>query len=145
MNTDFTDFLNEVEDIREYKRAIAVQMVRQGISTDTIVQVLQVSKPFISKWKRIVDEEGIAGVKLGYRGSKGYLTRDQREQTIQWIRDQQTWSVPNLRAYLKDMFGVEYQSMQSYYALFHDAGLSWKKAQATNTKKRGGHCPESLN
>lgn len=135
MHTDLTDFLNEVTDIREYKRAMAMQMLHEGIATDIIVNVLQVSKPFLSKWKRMVKEEGVAGLKLRYRGSKGYLTGEQRDQAIQWIRDQQTWSVPDLRTYLKDTFGVEYQSMQSYYTLFHDAGLSWKKAQATNQKK----------
>jgi putative transposase len=146
MSTELTDFLNETNDIREYKRAMAVHMVNQGSASTTIGQVLQVSPSCISKWKRIFTEAGADALKRRYRGSSGYLMDEQRVQTLQWIRDQQTWSVPALQAYRKDTFGVEYQSMQRYYALFHDAGLSWKKAQPTNKKKtRRSLLAESLN
>jgi putative transposase len=72
---------------------------------------------------------------MGYRGSAGYLTTEQRDQTIAWLREQNAWSVPALQTYLRDTFQVEYQSLQSYYDLLHEAGLSWKKSQATNPKK----------
>jgi putative transposase len=53
--------------------------------------VLQVSKPFISKWKGIYAEQGGVGLRIGYRGSAGYLTADQRDQTIAWLREQDAW------------------------------------------------------
>jgi putative transposase len=138
MSDPVLQFLDETRDTREYKRALAVNMAHQGIAYETITTVLQVSKSFISKWKGIYAEQGIDGFRIGYRGSVGYLTAEQRAQTIAWLREQNTWSVPALQAYLRDTFQVEYQSLQSYYDLMHEAGLSWKKSQATNPKKR---CP----
>jgi putative transposase len=32
-------------------------------------------------------------------------------------------------------YGVNYQSKQSYYTLLHQAGMSYKKRQASNPKK----------
>jgi hypothetical protein len=87
-------FLDETRDTREYKRALAVTMAQQGIAYDTITAVLQVSKSFISKWKGIYTKQGVAGFRMGYRGSVGYLTADQRDQSIAWLREQNTWSLP---------------------------------------------------
>jgi putative transposase len=135
MSDPVQQFLDDTRDTREYKRALAVTMAQQGIAYDTITAVLQVSKSFISKWKGIYTKQGVAGFRMGYRGSAGYLTTEQRDQTIAWLREQNAWSVPALQAYLRDTFQVEYQSLQSYYDLLHEAGLSWKKSQATNPKK----------
>jgi putative transposase len=117
--------------------------IRASPTTPTITAVLQASKSFISKWKGIYDEQGVAGFRIGYRGSAGYLTADQRDQTIAWLRAQYTWSVPALQTYLRDTFQVEYQSLQSYYDLLHAAGLSWKKSQATNPKKTMSWSPKA--
>jgi putative transposase len=135
MSDPLHQFLAETRDTREYRRAVAVQMAHQGIDYDAIAAVLQVSKAFISKWKGVYAEHGVAGLRMGYHGSAGYLTTTQRDQTIAWLREQKSWSVPALHTYLQDTFQVEYQSLQSYYDLLHAAGLSWKKAQATNPKK----------
>lgn len=135
MSDPLNQFLEETRDTREYRRAVAVQMARQGIDYDTITAVLSVSKAFISKWIGIYAEHGVVGLRMGYRGSVGYLTAAQREQTIAWLRAQESWSVPALQAYLQETFQVVYQSLQSYYDLLHAAGLSWKKTQATNPKK----------
>jgi len=135
MTDPLHQFLEETRDTREYRRAVAVQMARQGIDYDTITAVLSVSKAFISKWTGIYAEQGAEGLHMGYHGSVGYLTAAQRDQTIAWLRDQESWSVPALQTYLQDMFQVVYQSLQSYYDLLHAAGLSWKKTQATNQKK----------
>jgi transposase len=54
-------------------------MAHQGIAYDTITAVLQVSKAFISKWKSIYAEQGVAGFQMGYRGSAGYLTTEQHD------------------------------------------------------------------
>ncbi|NJL54816.1 transposase [bacterium] len=128
-------FLDETRDTREYKRALAVKMAHAGIAYETIAAMLQVSKPFISKWKRIYAEAGAEGLRMGYRGTISYLSTEQRDQTRAWLRDQEAWSVPALQSYLHETFQVVYQSLQSYYNLLHAAGLSWKKSQATNPKK----------
>lgn len=135
MSDPLHQFLHETRDTREYRRAVAVQMAHQGINYDVIATVLQVSKAFISKWKGIYAEQGVAGLCIGYHGSVGYLSAEQRDQTIAWLREQESWSVPALQTYLHETFQVVYQSLQSYYDLLHAAGLSWKKTQTTNPQK----------
>jgi putative transposase len=128
-------FLQETRDTREYTRALAVQLALHEVDYAVIIAALEVSRPFISKWKRIYIEHGVDGLRMSYRGSAGFLTPDQRTQTLAWLRAQSSWSVAALQTYLRDPWGVVYQSAQSYYALLHAAGLRWKKAQARNPKK----------
>lgn len=128
-------FLDETHDTREYKRALAVKMAHEGIAYAVIAAMLQVSKPFISKWNRIAAEAGIDGLRMGYHGASSYLSTEQRDQTLAWLRDQEFWSVPALQSYLQEIFQVVYQSLQSYYDLLHAAGLSWKQTQSTNPQK----------
>jgi transposase len=45
---------------------------------------------------------------MGYHGGTSYLTSDQRVQTLAWLRDQESWSVPALHAYLQETFQVVY-------------------------------------
>lgn len=76
----------------------------RGIAYETIAALLQVSKPFISKWKRIYAETGVEGLRMGYRGTISYLSAAQRDQTLAWLRDQESWSVPALQSYLHETF-----------------------------------------
>ncbi len=137
MCDDVNQFLRDTRDTRESRRALAVKMALRGTGYTEIVAVLQVSRPFISKWKRIYEEQGVAGFRIGYRGSTGALTPAQRAQTIAWLRDRHIWSLPALRAYLTDTFQVTYRSPQSYYNLLRAAGLSPKQAPVTRPTKRG--------
>jgi transposase len=57
-------------------------MAHEGIAYYTIVALLQVSKPFISKWKRIYAETCRDGLRMGYRGTISYLSTAQREQSV---------------------------------------------------------------
>lgn len=135
MNESLSQFLKQTDDVREYKRALAVQMVHQGIDYAVITSLLDVSPSFISKGKGIFAKQGVEGLRIKYRGSEGYLSPDQREQTIRWLQEQGTWSISSLQDYLKTTFDVEYQSLQSSYDLMHAAGLRGKKTQAINPKK----------
>ncbi len=49
-------------DPRELKRALAVQMLIQNYKYSTIGSILRVSVSFISKWKYIFVEQGVAGM-----------------------------------------------------------------------------------
>jgi transposase len=135
MDRALTEFLTHTRDVREYKRAVAVQMEAQGVAHRVIMQSLQVSAPFISKWKRIYATAGIDGLRLQHRGGIGKLTAAARQETIHWLQTQPHWDVPTLTTYLQEHFGVVYDSPQSYYTLLHAAGLSWQQTQAINPKK----------
>jgi len=129
-------FLRSTRDAREYKRALAVQIAAQGYPYEAIGQLLQVSEPFVSTWKRVYAEQGVVGLRLGYQGSTGQLTETERAEVLAWIEQQEHCDLARLQAYLGETYAVTYQSTQSYYDLLHAAGLRWKKVQSSNPKKR---------
>ena len=65
----------------------------------------------------------------------GYLTSERREQVLAWLKQQQTWNLAELMTCVRDTCGVVYQSKQSYYDLFAQAGISWKKSQKRNPRR----------
>jgi len=131
---DLDAFIQSNPDARELKRALAVKMEQTGYSHQQISEVLGVSVAFVTKWKRRFLDEGIDGLRLAYQGFKPYLDGTQRQQVLAWLHERDHYSVLELSAYLRDTFGVTFQSKQSYYDLFAEAKISWKKAQPTNPK-----------
>ncbi len=110
----------------EIKRALAVRMSIKGYSRAEIADLLNISLQFIDKWKPIYFERGVAGLKLGYRGSKGYLSAPEREAIIAYIRQHEEISSDALKTYIKDQYEVEYNSAKSYTDLLNVARLNTK-------------------
>lgn len=119
----------------EIKRAIAVLMSIKGYSRSEISELLDVSIQFIDKWKSVYFKKGVEGLKLGYRGSQGYLSLEQRQNIIEYIQSRETISVDELRDYIKIKYNVKYNSLKSYTQLLHEARFSYKKTQKINPKK----------
>ena len=117
------------------KRALAVKMILFDFKTEAICALLNVSHAFVSKWKIIFENEGADALKVNYKGGKGFLTKDQREEIIFYLRLQPHYSVEALRDYLDYHYGVVYQSKQSYYDLLAAGGLSWHQTQANNPNR----------
>lgn len=128
-------FINTTREAREIRRALAVKLEREGYAPQEICGILNVSRSFISKWKKSFAAQGVAGLRLGYKGSRGYLSPVQRSTIITWLRDRKVWDVAALHAYVQEHYGVDYKSRQSYYTLFKTAGISWKKTQRANPRK----------
>lgn len=128
------DIINAPANL-EMKRALAVKMILFDFKTEDICALLNVSHAFVSKWKIIFENEGADALKVNYKGGKGFLTKDQREEVICYLRLQPHYSVEELRDYLERHYGVVYQSKQSYYDLLQDGGLSWHQTQAVNPKR----------
>ena len=120
---------------REIKRAIAVKMVSQGFLVKDIGELLDVSDAFVSKWKRIYEEQGAKGLHLRYQGSTGFLTPHQRGEVILHLKNQTHFSVDELRDFIERRYGVVYQSKQSYYDLLKAAGISWHRTEPVNPKR----------
>jgi putative transposase len=130
-----SQFIQDNPDPRELKRALAVQIVRQDYRHREIQQILQVSSGFISKWTQAHEQQGLEGLRLRYKGSVGYLDAEQRQAVLAWLEQKSYWDLQELQAHLDEHYGVAFQSNQSYYELFHAAGISWKKTQKRNPKK----------
>jgi putative transposase len=134
MLEDLNQLINANPDARELKRAVAAKMYLKGYKHREISEALGVSSGFISKWTKRYEEFGVSGLKLGYRGSVGYLEPEQRQQTLNWLKSKNYWNLDELQGYIEQEYDVVFDSKQSYYTLFGQAGISWKKTQKCNPK-----------
>jgi len=118
--------------VREVKRAVAVKMVEEGLKSVNACKVLKVSVAFVSKWKIIYENKGAECLRSGYKGSKGYLSKSEKDEIIKYLEKQEHLSVEELRDYIDKEYGVLYKSKQSYYDLLKSGGLSRHKSQKKN-------------
>lgn len=122
-------------DPRELKRALAVKLVMQNYPYREIQKILNVSIGFISKWKQTFESLGVNGLTLGYKGASSYLSSQQKTEIITWLKSKAYWDLEELQQHTADKYAVSFKSKQSYYDLFTEAGISWKKTQKKNPRK----------
>jgi putative transposase len=127
--------IDESKDVREVKRALSVKMTLMEMPPLQISQMLNVSEPYVRKWRVKYRSGGAQALLLGYQGSESYLTHEQRTASVKWISAHESISVETVRDYIEDNYGVVYQSKQSYYDMMQEAGLSYHKSEKTNPKR----------
>jgi putative transposase len=132
---DLTAFLAEKRDSREYRRGLAVKLALQGYLYEVISDMLDVTPGFISQSKKAYETQGTQGLLLHYKGTPAYLSAEERQSVIDWLKQQQAWSVERLQTYIETTYGVVFQSRQSYYQLLKEAEITYKRAQRTNPKR----------
>ena len=128
-------FIKTQRDGRQVKRALAVKLLYQEHTYESIISILDVSMGFIAKWKQEYEAGGIDSFISRHKGRKSYLSQDQKEMVIKWLGSKDIWTLNELEYHLADEYRVSYESKQSYYDLFESAGLSWKKTSKFNPKK----------
>lgn len=109
-------------------------MLLCGYKHQEIMPILGVSSGFISKWKKAFFQSGVESLKLAYQGSVGLLSSVQRSSVIEWLLTKDRWTLNELEYEISHKYGVTFSSKQSYYDLFNEARISWKKTQAHNPK-----------
>jgi len=67
----------------------------------------------VGYWKKIFKTKGIEGIKLGYKGSPGYLTEEQTAEIVEWLKNKECWNLDDLVTYVEQELGVSYKSKQS--------------------------------
>ena len=127
-------FIKSVIDSREMKRALSVKMSLEGKTCEEISKILCVKQSFIYYWRNIFKTKGIEGIRIGYKGSIGYLTDDQTHEVIGWLKAKSYWNMDELIDYISKHYSVIYKSKQSYYHLFSLAKISGQKSQKSNPK-----------
>jgi putative transposase len=131
---ELQDFITLRPDAREVRKALAVKLVYQGYLYDEIQTILDVSRGSITAWKQSYEQDGIDGLRLNYKGRKSYLLGEQREEVLSWLQTKDIWELGELEYKLAFKYDVVYESKQSYYDLFDEAGISWKKTTKVNPK-----------
>ena len=123
------EIIEQSRDSREVKRAIAVRMSQERVKHQNIAKYLHVSDSYISKWVMIYEKQGASALLLNYRGKPSYLSVQEKQELLSFLKQQSHFSVEQLRDYLESQYQVVYKSKQSYYDLLDEGGLSWKKTQ----------------
>lgn len=141
---DLTGLIQNNPDPRELKRALAVQMVIQGYAYHEISSVLKVSLGFISKWKLIYQEQGANGLKFKHPGPASNLDPMQRQSAIAWLKQKNCWNLPELQQHIQETYDVLFTSKQSYYSLFKEAGIVWKKGKPNQDPKQHSRNKKAL-
>jgi transposase len=132
--TCLDEIINESKDVREVKRALSVKMVLQGVSPIQISNILNVSLQYVSKWKVKYESEGASSLFISHKGSKGYLTKEQKQEILQWVSQYETLKIEEIIAYIEQKYQVIYQSKQSYYDVLAQGGMSYHRSEPVNPK-----------
>jgi len=128
-------FIKTQRDGRQVKRALAVKLLYQKHTYESIISILDVSMGFIAKWKQQYEADGVVSFAPQHKGRQSYLSQNQKEMVSEWLGSKDIWTLNELEYHLASEYGVSYESKQSYYDLFESAGLSWKKTSKVNPKK----------
>jgi len=131
---ELDEWIKKNLDSRELKRALGVKLALQGWAYRAIAEVLNVSTSFISKWKKRYQEIGIEGLKLSYQGAESYLTEQQRQEVINWLKEQEYWNLSELECYLIEQYDVVFKSPTSYYELLKQERVGKKPKKSTRVK-----------
>ena len=129
------NFIRSNPHPQELKRALVIQMLSEQIPRGKIMKILGVSESFVLKWKNVFALDGVEALKLQYTGSEGYLSQEQQEEIYQFLQSKSTWTLDELKDHILVTYDVFYQSNESYYSIFREAEISWKKTQKKNPKK----------
>ena len=62
---DLDGIINESRDAREVKRALCVKMALGSLPVAQICEWLNVSQPFVSKWRGLYEAHGAAALGVG--------------------------------------------------------------------------------
>jgi transposase len=77
-------------------RALAVKLALQGYMYDVISDILDVTPGFVSQSKKAYETQGTEGLTLKHKGSQPFLSTEERQTVINWLKTQQEWSVERL-------------------------------------------------
>jgi putative transposase len=127
--------IEETTDVRELKRALSVKLGEEGMATEAVAKVLQVTPRAVRRWRKRYEQEGVAGLQVKYRGSESYLSVLQRQEIEDWLGAQETLTLEEVRDEIEARYGIVYQSKQSYYALLDASGLSYHRTEKGNPKR----------
>jgi transposase len=136
----------EVESLKEYRdpqqdvrlkmRFIALLMLSQGIDIQTVAFSIGKSLKSIENWLTQYRTKGIESLNsFNYKPKQSFLTPEQIEHTVAWVKETHPEKVKEVREYIKDQFQVTY-SVEAVRQFLHKQGLN-----VLRPKLIPGHAP----
>lgn len=132
---ELDELLSNTKEVKEWKGGQAVKLRVLGLAYKSIVVSLGVSTSFIAQAQKNYFSRGIAGLKLEYKGSKSYLTAEQKQEIIEWLFAPERRNISELERYLIEEYDVVFKSKESYYQILRSANLTWQKGNKENPRK----------
>jgi transposase len=117
------------------RRANALILVDQGMSYRQVAKVLLLDDETIREWRATFEQDGIDGlVGFHYGGRQAFLTPDQESQLKDWVSSTLPRSTRAVGAYIKQHFGITYESRSGLVALLHRLGFEHRKPRTVSSK-----------
>ena len=110
-------------DIRLKERFIALLMLAEGVELKTITSVIGKSFKTIENWHLQYVTKGIDSLNsFQYNPKQSYLTSEQIDQVVSWVKETNPGKSKEVREYIKDHFKVVY-TIEAVRKLLKKRGL----------------------
>jgi transposase len=98
-------------DVRLRVRFIAMLMLAEGIELKTIASIIGKSIKTIENWHHQYVTKGIDSLNaFQYKPKKSYLTEEQIDQVVKWVKETNPGKTKEVREYIKRHFKVAYSN-----------------------------------
>src|ERR1700729_2704248 len=113
------------------RRANALLLLDEGMSCETIAEVLFLDDDTIRTWHRLYQEEGIEGLAgFGHEGSACRLSDAQQDKLKAWITATLPRTTREVGAGIETECGVTYDSRSGLIALLTRLGMEHRETKA---------------
>jgi transposase len=117
------------------RRANALVLLDNGMSCQSIAEVLLLDGDTIRTWYQLYQEDGIEGLaSFGHEGGACRLTVEQQDKLKVWIARTLPRSTRAVGAWIAAECGIEYQTRSGLIALSHRLGMEHRKPKAISRK-----------
>jgi transposase len=110
------------------RRANAMLLLDDGWSCERVAEALYLDDDTVRGWRKLYDEDGIDGLRrFEAGGGTSHLTRTQEEELATYVSESLPRSTREMAVFLKQRFGVVYESRSGLIALLHRLGFEYKR------------------
>ncbi len=117
------------------RRANALVLLDNGLSCQSIAEVLLLDDDTIRLWYQLYQDDGIEGLtSFGHEGGTCRLTVAQQDKLKTWITETLPRTTRVVGAWIAAECGIEYQTRSGLIALLHRLGMEHRKPKAISRK-----------
>ena len=117
-------------DARLIVRFIALLMLAKGNETKDVASVIGKSIRTIENWHIQYVTKGVESLNFfQYKPRQSYLSEEQQEQVVQWVKTTNPAKLKQVRKYIIDHFEVKYTT-EAIRKLLHKRGLKLVRPKA---------------
>jgi transposase len=111
------------QDARLKVRFMALLMLSKGIAISDVKAITGVAMKTIANWHHQYFTKGLDSLNsFQYKPKQPYLSDEQTQQTLNWVRSTNPAKLKQIRAYVIEEFGIKYTT-EAIRKLLHKRGL----------------------